>query len=135
MIMNMQSTTRIVCCVAIVLAARSLWAQTLLVQWKFDEPAGGMTNALDTGALPATTGMLGSTATRTTDTPGGGPGFALDLSAPGLTSIVDGGNPTEVDTLNQFTLSTWIKVTSPTDYNEGGSGNVRLLAKQAGGAV
>jgi hypothetical protein len=101
----------------------------------FDEPAGGTTDALDTGAPPATSGMFGSTATRTTDTPGGAPGFALDLSAPGAgTSIVDGGNPVEVDTLEQFTFSTWVKVTSETDYNEGGSGNVRLLAKQSGGA-
>jgi hypothetical protein len=93
-----------------------------------------MTNALDSGAAPATTGTLGSTATRTTDTPGGAPGFALDLSAPGAeTSIVDGGNPVEVDTLTQFTFTTWMKVTSETDYNEGGSVNVRLLAKQAGG--
>jgi hypothetical protein len=108
------------------------------VWWTFDEPAGGTTNALDTGAPPATTGMLGSTATRTTDTPGGGPGFALDLSDPAAagtaTSIVDGGNPVEVDTLEQFTFTTWLKVTSETDYNEGGSGNVRLLAKQSGGA-
>jgi hypothetical protein len=97
-----------------------------------------MTDALDTGSGAATTGMLGPTATRTADTPGGGPGFALDLSdasaAGTATSIVDGGNPTEVDTLTQFTLSTWVKVTSPTDYNDSGSGNVRLLAKQSGGA-
>jgi hypothetical protein len=136
--MNLQGTTRIVCCVAIILAAQSLWAQDPLVQWKFDEPGGGTTNALDTGAPPATIGMLGSTATRTTDTPGGGPGFALDLSNPAgngmATSIVDGGNPIEVDTLTQFTLTSWIKVTSPTDYNEGGSANVRLLAKQSAGA-
>jgi hypothetical protein len=80
--------------------------------------------------------MLGSTATRTTDTPGGGGGFALDLSAPRAgTSIVDGGNPVEVDTLDQFTFTTWLKVTSPTDYNEDGSGNVRLLSKQAGNAA
>ena len=108
-------------------------AQTPVVQWTFDEAAGGTVDAVDTGAPPATTGVLGSTATRTTDTPGGGPGFSVDLTAPGPTSIVDGGNPIEVDTLAQFTLSTWVKVTSPTDYNEGGSGNVRLLAKQSGG--
>jgi hypothetical protein len=124
-------------CMSITLAGRCLFAQDPLVRWTFDEPAGGMTNALDTGSGAATTGMLGPTATRTTDTPGGGPGFALDLSDPSAaganTSIVDGGNPIEVDTLAQFTMSTWVKVTSETDYNEGGSGNVRLLAKQSGG--
>jgi hypothetical protein len=122
--------------VAVTLAGQKLWAQDPLIRWTFDEPAGGMTDALDTGDAPATTGMLGSTATRTTDTPGGGPGFALDLSAAGAgTSIVDGGNPTEVDTLTQLTFTTWLKVTSETDYNEGGSGNVRLLSKQAGNAA
>jgi hypothetical protein len=104
-----------------------------LVQWTFDEGAGTV-DALDTGADPDTTGVLGSTATRTTDTPGGGAGFSLDISAAGAgTSIVDGGNPLEVDGLDQFTFSTWVKVTGATDYNEGGSGNVRLLAKQSGG--
>jgi hypothetical protein len=123
-------------CLAIVLVGRDLSAQDPLIRWTFDEPAGGTTNALDTGAAPANPGMLGSTATRTTDTPGGGPGFALDLSAPGAgTSFVDGGNPVEVDTLTQFTFSSWIKVTDPTVYNEGGSGNVRLLSKQAGNAA
>jgi hypothetical protein len=125
----------VIYCIALNLMGRGLCAQDPLVRWTFDEPAGGTTNALDTGAPPATTGMLGSTATRTADTPGGAPGFALDLSAPGAgTSIVDGGNPIEVDTLTQLTFTTWVKVTSPTDYNEGGSANVRLLAKQAGGA-
>jgi len=114
-------------------------AQDPLVHWTFDESAGGMTDALDTGQAPATTGVLGSTATRTTDTPGGKPGFALDLadaSAAGLnTSIVDGGNPLEVDTLAQLTFSTWVKVTGETDYNDGGSANVRLLSKQGGGPL
>jgi hypothetical protein len=128
----------LVCCIVVAFAGRCLFAQDPLVRWTFDEPAGGMTDALDTGSGAATTGMLGPTATRTTDTPGGGPGFALDLSDPAAagtnTSLVDGGNPVEVDTLTQLTFSTWVKVTSPTDYNEGGSGNVRLLAKQSGGA-
>lgn len=120
--------------IAFAMVGMEAFAQNLIVQWKFDEPAGGMTDALDTGAAPATTGVLGSTATRTTDTPGGGSGFALDISAAGSgTSIVDGGNPLEVDTLTQFTFSTWLKVTGAADYNEGGSGNVRLLAKQSGG--
>lgn len=125
---------------AVVLGTCTLaMAQDPLVQWTFDESAGGTTDALDSGQAPATTGVLGSTATRTTDTPGGKPGFALDLSdanAAGLdTSIVDGGNPLEVDTLAQLTFSMWVKVTGETDYNDGGSANVRLLAKQGGGPL
>jgi len=109
----------------------SLCAQNLVVQWTFDEAAGGSVNAADTGAAPATNGAFGASATRTADTPGGGPGFAVDLSGPGIDSIIDGGNPLEVDTLAAFTFSTWAKVTGTTHYNEGGSVNVRLLAKQS----
>jgi hypothetical protein len=123
-------TRGLICCVAVAAFAISSLAQTPLVQWSFDE--GGTVNAADTGAAPATDGVLGSTATRTTDTPSGS-GFAVDLSAPGISSIVDGGDSAEVDGLTQFTLSTWAKVTGTTHYNEeGGSVNVRLLAKQAG---
>jgi hypothetical protein len=118
-------------CAALFFMTPCLFAQNLLVQWKFDETAGGATAAVDTGAPPATTGSFGATATRTTDTPGGGPGFAADLSAPGTSSTIDGGNPLEVDTLAQFTFSTWAKVTGTTHYNEGGSVNVRLLSKQS----
>ncbi|HJQ82113.1 MAG TPA: hypothetical protein VJ828_19265 [Lacipirellulaceae bacterium] len=112
-------------------AAPNLCAQNLVVHWTFDEAAGGTVPAVDTGAAPSSDGAFGATATRTSDTPGGGPGFAADLSAPGAASIVDGGNPIEVDTLAAFTFSTWAKVTGATHYNEGGSGNVRLLAKQS----
>jgi hypothetical protein len=125
---------RLVGILALVMAAGDLCAQIPVVHWNFNEAGGGTTNALDTGAAPATNGVLGTTATRTSDTPGGGPGFALDISAPGASSIVDGGNPIEVDTLAQFTFSSWVKVTGTTHYNEGGSANVRLLSKQSGGA-
>ena len=118
-------------CMALMFDESELSAQNLLVQWTFDEPTGGTVNAIDTGAAPATNGVFGATATRTTDTPGGGPGFSVDLSAAGTSSIIDGGNPLEVDTLAQFTFSTWVKVTGATHYNEGGSVNVRLLAKQS----
>lgn len=128
------------CCVALLLVV-NLSAQDLVVQWGFDEAAGGTVDAVDGGVGSATNGVLGTLAARTTDTPGGGPGFALDLSAAGDTTsstndgpLVNGGNSLEVDTLAQFTLSTWVKVTSDSDYNEGGSGNVRLLSKQSGGA-
>lgn len=86
-------------CIAAVWIAPDSFAQNLVVQWTFDEAAGGTTPAADTGAAPASNGTFGATATRTADTPGGGPGFAVDLSAPGTMSIIDGGNPLEVDTL------------------------------------
>jgi len=118
-------------CLALLLAVENSSAQDLVLQWTFDESAGGMVDAVDTGASPPANGALGSSATRTSETPGNGPGFALDVSALGSQSTVDGGNPIKVDTLAQFTFSTWVKVTGETDYNQGGSGNVRLLAKQS----
>ncbi len=112
---------------AIGLGATSVSAQNLVVHWTFDEDSG---DALDQAAPPATDGVLGSTAMRSDDTPGGSPGFSLDLSAPGTQSIVDGGDSAEVDTLEKFTMSTWMKVEG-LNADQGGSGNVRLLAKQA----
>lgn len=122
---------RLVSITALLIAPTKLYAQDPVVHWTFDEVGGGNTAAIDIGAAPATNGTFGATATRTTDTPGGQPGFALDVSPAGTTSIVDGGNPIEVDTLAQFTFSSWVKVTGTTHYNEGGSTNVRLLAKQS----
>src|SRR5687768_3807780 len=97
--------------VALLLITPCLFAQNPVVRWTFDEPAGGTVPAQDTGTAPATNGSFGATAIRTTDTPGGGPGFAADLSAAGTSSTIDGGNPLKVDTLTQFTFSTWAKVT------------------------
>jgi hypothetical protein len=123
----------LICFAVSLVFATSAAAQTPLVQWTFDETAGGTVNAADTGAAPATDGIFGASATRTSDTPGGQAGFSVDLSATGASSIVDGGDSAEVDGLSQFTLSTWAKVTGATHYNEGGSVNVRLLSKQTGG--
>jgi hypothetical protein len=128
----LRTLNRLAWAVLVVFAGGTADGQNLVTRWTFDEVSGGNVTALDDAAPPATDGTLGTTATRTTDTPGGGAGFALDLSASGLESIVDGGDSAEVDGLTQFTLSTWVKVTGTTHYNEGGSVNVRLLAKQGG---
>jgi PEP-CTERM motif len=103
-------------------------AQAVLVaQYSFDEASG---NALDTGAAPAADGVFQALAARSADTPSGS-GSSLDLSADGITSFVNMGDPAKVDTLGQFTMSTWLKL-SDLNANNGGSGNVRLLAKQEG---
>jgi hypothetical protein len=105
-------------------------AQIPLVHYKFDEESG---DALDTGSGDPANGVLQPSATRTTNTPGGASAFALDLSAPGLESWVNAGDVSKVDTLEQFTMTTWINLQG-LNADHGGSGNVRLLAKQAGGS-
>ena len=100
----------------------------LVARYTYDEGAG---NALDTGAPPPADGVFQANATRSTDTPSG-TGFSLDLSADGLESFVSMGDPAKVDTLSQFTMTTWLKL-SDLNANNGGSGNVRLLAKQNAG--
>lgn len=100
----------------------------LIARYTFDEPSG---NALDTGVAPPADGIFAANATRTTDTPYGFSAGALDLSAPGLASFVNMGDPAKVDTLSQFTFTTWIKLNG-LNADQGGSGNVRLLSKQDG---
>ncbi|MCA9149413.1 MAG: hypothetical protein KDA92_08950 [Planctomycetales bacterium] len=104
--------------------------QTPILQWTFDEESG---NALDSGTGASAEGVLQSTAGRTTSTPGGASAFALDMTEPGLDSWVNGGDAEKVDTLTQFTFTTWILLKG-LNAEEGGSGNVRLLAKQGPGA-
>lgn len=108
----------------------SLDAQELLIQYTFDEESGP---ALDSGIGDPANGTLGATATRIADTPGMASPFALDLSAEGLESFVNAGDVDKVDILDAFTLTTWLKLDGLNNEN-GGSGNVRLIAKQAGGA-
>ena len=98
----------------------------LLVRYTFDEKSGP---AIDQGGGDASNGTLGTTATRTNNTPGMISPFALDLREEGTDSFVNGGDAAEVDTLESFTLTTWLLLEDLND-NFGGSGNVRLLAKQ-----
>jgi len=100
-----------------------------VLHWTFDEDAG---DALDTGSGVPANGDLLPDAERTDNTPGGFSKHALDLSAPGLESWVDGGDAAKVDTLAQFTMSTWLYLEG-LNRDQGGSGNVRLLAKQGPG--
>ncbi len=113
-------------------SSESACGQDLVLQWAFDEESG---DALDTGAAPAADGTLGTAAVRSSDTPGGGPGFAIDLSAPGADSIVDGGFPDKVDSLAQVTMTTWLKMTGDNAVDQGGSNNLRLISKQSGNAT
>ena len=116
-----------ICCFA--LFTSPLLAQELLIQYTFDEDSG---MALDTGSGVPAHGTLGADAKRSTDTPGGKEGFSLDLRAEGTQSLLDAGDVEKVDTLESFTLTTWLKLEG-LNADQGGSGNVRLIAKQAGG--
>ena len=102
-------------------------AQELILHYTFDETDGV---ALDSGSGAPANGTLGPDTGRTTDTPFGATGFALDLSAPGFDSFLDAGDVEKVDTLASFTLTTWLKL-DEMNTEQGGSRNVRLLAKQA----
>lgn len=119
-----------VCLFTLLAAPPTAVAQNLVLQWAFDEESG---DALDTGAVsPTADGTLGAGAVRSTDTPGGGPGGSIDLSAAGADSHVLGGDPLKVNSLDRFTLSTWIKMTGDNNLDQSGSNNVRLVARQAG---
>ena len=102
--------------------------QQPVLHYTFDEENG---DALDSGTAPPANGVLATNATRTSDTPGGFSRAAADLSAQGLESVIDAGDVAKVDTLTQFTMTTWINLQG-LNTDHGGSGNVRLLAKQAG---
>lgn len=100
--------------------------QDLLVRYTFDEESGP---AIDQGSGDASDGVFGITTERAANTPGMISPFALDLTAEGTDSFVNGGDAAEVDALESFTLTTWLLLE---DLNaaSNGSGNVRLLAKQ-----
>lgn len=122
---------RQLCCPVLVLCCHylisaSVPAQELLIRYTFDEGSGV---ARDTGSGVASDGILGPDATRIDDTPGDASPFALDLRAPGDTVFINGGDSVEVDTLESFTLTTWLYLEG-LNADQGGSGNVRLLAKQ-----
>ena len=107
-----------------------VFSQTPVLHYTFDEVDG---DALDQGSGDPANGELLADAARTNNTPGGFSPFALDLSAEGLESWVNGGDAAKVDSLTQFTMTTWINLQG-LNADQGGSGNVRLLAKQTDGA-
>ena len=109
-----------------ILSVSMVSGQELLVRYTFDEETGV---AIDSGTGDRSNGVLGPQATRTPNTPGMISPFALDLSADGTDSFVNGGDAAEVDTLESFTLTTWLFLEAA-NSESGGSGNVRLLAKQ-----
>ncbi len=115
-------------CLCLSLSSGPAVAQPPVVHWTFDEPSG--TVAFDSGSGDAADGILQSTASRTNNTPGGFSAGALDLTAEGADSWVNGGDPAKVDTLTSFTLTSWILLKG-LNADQGGSANVRLLAKQA----
>lgn len=101
-------------------------AQEPLIQYTFDESSG---DAINLGTASGGDGVLGPMTTRTTNTPGGSSSFAVDLSPSGPESFVNGGDIAEVDTLDRFTLTTWVYLRALNNL-QGGTNNVRLVAKQ-----
>ena len=114
---------------AALLICSRLTAQDLLIHYSFDEESGV---AIDSGTGTTANGLFGADATRSPDTPGERGGFSLDLRAEGAKSILSAGDVSKVDTLEAFTLTTWLKL-EELNTERGGGSNVRLLAKQGGG--
>ncbi|EIP99391.1 PEP-CTERM motif protein [Opitutaceae bacterium TAV1] len=90
-------------------ASSSLFAQTLLVHYTFDEGSGS-TTADSSGYGSATNGSLAGTASWTTDTPGG-TGSALSITkGTGDANLVDAA-ATKVNTITDtFTISLWLNL-------------------------
>ena len=117
-------TASFLCCFHLMTAFAT--GQELLIRYTFDEESG---IARDTGSGVSSDGILGPGAMRIDDTPGDASPFALDLREPGDSVFVNGGDSVEVDTLESFTLTTWLYLEG-LNADQGGSGNVRLIAKQ-----
>ena len=119
----------LVCCAV----AGALFIQTRvsgqppLIRYTFDDCSDV---AEDIGAPPLSNGVLGPDATVTTNTPAGASACALDLRTAGANSFLTAGDTPEAEGLVFFTLTTWLYLEG-TNPDQGGSGNVRLLAKQA----
>lgn len=103
-------------------------AQTLLLQYNFDEASSGAQDAINHGSAAGANGSFVGDATRTAITPGGASTGALDLNVAGTSSYVTGGSVTELAGLTGFTLSVWVNMQAAP------AGNMRLLANQAAGS-
>lgn len=114
------------------LAIASSASAALRLQYTFDESSGNAEDSVDTATFPAADGILQGGATRITNTPSGA-GFAVDLitneATSGYAHVNTAGDVPKLDSLSQFTLSTWINLDDP------GAGSDRLMSKQAGDAV
>ncbi len=112
--------------------ALSCWSQPaaagpLLLRYSFDEANSGNLVAMDSGMAPPAPGALLGGATRTGNTPGGFSAGALDLTATGAGTYVDGSDADKLDSLSSFTLSAWINL------RDVPVGNLRIMSKQGGG--
>lgn len=102
-------------------------AGPLLLHYSFDEANSGNAVAVDFGMAPPAPGTFFGGATRTGNTPGGFSVGALDLTAAGAGTYVDGGDADKLDSLSSFTLSAWINL------QDVPAGNLRIMSKQGGG--
>jgi hypothetical protein len=101
-------------------------AATLLLRYHFDESSSGSAPAEDAGSGTPAPGTFVGGATRTANTPAGFSTGALDLTAPGAGTYVDGGDATKLDPQESFTLTAWINLQGTP------SGNLRIMSKQGG---
>jgi Concanavalin A-like lectin/glucanases superfamily len=102
-------------------------AATLLLRYNFDEASTGNIPAFDLGTGIAAPGVFVGGATRTANTPSGFSLGAVDLTAVGAGTYIDGGDPAKLSGLSSFTLTAWINLQgTPT-------GNLRIMSKQGTG--
>ncbi len=109
---------------ALALVAPGSNAMAQVLRYAFDEPTG---DALDSGAAPASNGLLNGGAARSNDTPSGA-GSSIDFRTESPYAHVLSTDSDDLDGLSALTLTTWLKVET---YPSTGSGNKRLIAKQA----
>ena len=111
----------------LLIASAASAQQAPLLRYGFDEPGG---QALDTGTPPPLPGDLMGGAVRSGNTPSGS-GSSVDFNGDAPYAHVLGGESDKLDGLSQLTLTTWLNLSAyapPTT----GTGNQRLVAKQAG---
>lgn len=102
--------------------ALSASAQSLLLQYTFDEASGNAVNHGSAGGEGTFEGGAG----RVANTPFGGSASAADVSNTG--QYIAGGDLAALDGLNAFTLTGWVNLRGDPSHG------ARLLTKQAGNA-
>ncbi len=97
-----------------------LGAQTLLLNWNFDESDSGTANATDHGAAPLAPGTFNGGATRTGNTPAGYSLGAADVTSAATAMVV--ATPTtldgKLDSLTAYTFSLWVNLQADPAANQ-----------------
>lgn len=87
-----------------------LGAQSLLLNWNFDESDSGTANATDHGETPLAPGIFSNTATRTGNTPAGFSLGAADVTASDSSLVITQPSTLDgkLDNLTSLTVSLWV---------------------------